>query len=304
MTATALLDAAMARRLERLTLITRRRLDARGQGDRRSVRKGSSLEFADFRHYVHGDDPNRVDWNVYARTGSLFVRLYEEEEVLNVHLILDTSRSMDWGDPNKLQYGRRLAASLGYVALNAANRLFVWSVEGSVPSFGPIWGRARANTLLTFLSALKPSQPGTPVVASFAPARLPDLEHGIGSASRRKASGLTILLSDLLSPSWEGAIARLAGNTDELVVLHVLAPQELHPDLGGDVRLIDRETGSSVPVTLNTDALRLYGEHLEAWQAKVQLTCQRHGARYVPVDTSSPIETVVFDTLRRRGVLR
>ena len=92
-----LLDGAFARRLERLTLVSRKRLVGQGQGDRRSLRKGSSLEFADYRHYVEGDDPARVDWNIYSRTDTLFVRLYEEEEVLNAHLLVDASRSMDWG---------------------------------------------------------------------------------------------------------------------------------------------------------------------------------------------------------------
>ncbi|HEX8969541.1 MAG TPA: DUF58 domain-containing protein, partial [Chloroflexota bacterium] len=99
-----LLDGALARRLERLSLVSRKRFIGQGQGDRRSLRKGSSLEFADYRHYVEGDDPARVDWNIYSRTDTLFVRLYEEEEVLNVHLLVDASRSMDWGEPSKLRY--------------------------------------------------------------------------------------------------------------------------------------------------------------------------------------------------------
>src|SRR5437762_487689 len=114
-----LLDGAFARRLERLTLVSRKRLIGQGQGDRRSLRKGSSLEFADYRHYVEGDDPARVDWNIYSRTDTLFVRLYEEEEVLNVHLVLDASRSMDWGEPSKLRYARRVAAALAYLGKSA-----------------------------------------------------------------------------------------------------------------------------------------------------------------------------------------
>src|SRR4030081_261989 len=114
-----LLDGAFARRLERLTLVSRKRLIGHGQGDRRSLRKGSSLEFADFRHYVEGDDPARVDWNIYSRTDTLFVRLYEEEEVLNVHLLVAASRSMDWEQPAKLHSAQRPASTLGYIALNA-----------------------------------------------------------------------------------------------------------------------------------------------------------------------------------------
>lgn len=274
-----------------------------GQGDRRSLRKGSSLEFADFRHYVPGDDPNRVDWSVYGRTGQLFVRVYEEEELLNVHVLVDASRSMDWGEPNKLQYARQLAASLGYLALSGANRLHVWPLASGAQPFGPAWGRQRAAPMVKFLTDLKPAQTETPVsVPGMNPAP-PDVDAQLGSTSNR-ASGLNVFLSDLLSPTWEQALRRVAARSGDSVVLHVLAPQELRPQLGSDVRLIDRETGAAVAVTLNNDAIRLYGQRLDEWRAKVEGFCTRHSMGYVLVDTEVPLETTLFDTLRRRGVVR
>ena len=296
-----LLDGAFARRLERLSLLSRKRLLGQGQGDRRSLRKGSSLEFADYRHYVEGDDPARVDWNIYRRTEALFVRLYEEEEVLNVHLLVDASRSMDWGEPSKLRFARRVAAALGYVALNASNRLYVWPLSASAGSYGPAWGRGRAGAMLSFVEDFKPAQAATPVVVG--PATPPDLEQSLSTFSSR-ATGLVILLSDLLSPTWEKALGRLASRSAEVVVLHTLSPQELRPALGGDVRLIDRESGAAVSVTLNTDALRLYGQRLDEWRRTIETFCARHGVGYVPIDTSTPLDTVIFDTLRRRGVVR
>jgi uncharacterized protein (DUF58 family) len=296
-----LLDGALARRLERLTLISRRRLVGQGQGDRRSLRKGSSLEFADYRHYVEGDDPARVDWNIYSRTDTLFVRLYEEEEVLNVHLLVDASRSMDWGEPPKLRYARQLAAALGYVALNAANRLFVWPLGASASAYGPAWGRGRAGAMLTFMDEFRPAQTVTPLVAGLSTG--PDLEQSLNTFTSR-AGGLVVLISDLLSPSWEKALSRLAGRSGEVVVLHTLSPQELRPTLGGDVRLIDRESGASVSVTLNNDAIRLYGQRLAEWRRTVESFCARHGMGYLPIDTATPLETLLFDVLRRRGVVR
>ena len=296
-----LLDGAFARRLERLQLVSRKRLVGQGQGDRRSLRKGSSLEFADYRHYVEGDDPARVDWNIYSRTDTLFVRLYEEEEVLNVHLLVDASRSMDWGEPPKLHYARRLASALGYIALNASNRLFVWPLSASSTAYGPAWGRGRAGPMLSFIDDFKPAQMTTPILAGLgAPA---DLEQSLGTFTSR-AGGLVVLISDLLSPSWEKALARLAGRPGDLVVLHTLSPQELRPTLGGDVRLIDRESGAAVSVTLNNDAIRLYGQRLTEWRRTVESFCARHGMGYVPIDTETPLETIVFDTLRRRSVVR
>ena len=296
-----LLDGAFARRLERLTLVSRKRLVGQGQGDRRSLRKGSSLEFADYRHYVEGDDPARVDWNIYSRTDTLFVRLYEEEEVLNVHLLVDASRSMDWGDPSKLRFARRLAAALGYVALNASNRLYVWPLAASATAFGPAWGRGRAGAMLGFIDDFKPFQNATPVVSGIHPP--PDLDQTLSSFNSR-AGGLVVLVSDLLSASWEKALGRLAARSGEVVVLHTLSPQELRPALGGDVRLIDRETGSAVSVTLNNDAIRLYSQRLTEWRRTVESFCARHGMGYVPIDTSTPIETLVFDVLRRRGIVQ
>jgi uncharacterized protein (DUF58 family) len=296
-----LLDGAYARRLERLTLVSRKRLAGQGQGDRRSLRKGSSLEFADYRHYVEGDDPARVDWSIYSRTDTLFVRLYEEEEVLNVHLVVDASRSMDWGEPSKLRYARRIAASLGYVALNASNRVFVWPLSATAASYGPAWGRGRAGPMLSFIEDFKPFQQATPVLAGMhAPS---DLEQSLNTFTSR-TGGLVILVSDLLSANWEKALSRLVARAGEVVVLHTLSPQELRPTLGGDVRLIDRESGAAVSVTLNNDAIRLYSQRLDEWRRTVESFCARHGMGYVPVDTSTPLETLTFDVLRRRGVVR
>jgi uncharacterized protein (DUF58 family) len=296
-----LLDGAVARRLERLSLVSRKRLVGQGQGDRRSLRKGSSLEFADYRHYVEGDDPARVDWNIYSRTDSLFVRLYEEEEVLNVHVLLDASRSMDWGEPSKLHYARRLAGALGYIALNASNRLFVWPLSATTASFGPAWGRARASAMLSFIDEFRPTQAATPQVAGLNSP--PDLDQSLVSFANR-SGGLVLFISDLLSASWEKALARLSGRPGDVVVLHTLSPEELRPSLGGDVRLIDRESGATVSVTLNNDAVRLYGQRMAEWRRNVESFCARHGMGYVPIDTSTPLETLVFDVLRRRGVVR
>src|SRR5687767_6311277 len=141
-------------RLDRLGLVSRRRLIGFGKGDRRSARHGTSLEFVDYRPYTSGDDPRQVDWNIYGRSGSLFVKLFEEEEVLTVHLLLDTSRSMDWGSSNKLQFARRVTAALGYISLVGATRLQVTSLaQGVEASFGPAWGRRQMGGLLSFLES-------------------------------------------------------------------------------------------------------------------------------------------------------
>jgi hypothetical protein len=156
--------------------------------------------------------------------------------------------------------------------------------------------------MLSFIEDVRPSQSSTPVVLG-APATPPDLDQSLGTFTNR-GGGLVVLLSDLLSPTWEKALTRLAGRSGEVVVLHTLSPQELRPALGGDVRLIDRESGAAVSVTLNNDAIRLYSQRLEEWRRTLESFCGRHGMGYVPIDTATPIETLLFETLRRRGVVR
>lgn len=304
MTDTPLLDARFARRLERLTLLTRQPLDAQSAGDRRSRRKGASLEFADYRPYVAGDDPGRVDWHVFARTDVLFVREYEDEHVLPVDVFVDLSGSMDWGEPNKLLRARQITAALGYAALCAANRLQVLPLDVAGAPFGPAWGRGRAATLLRFLDGL---HAGDALASSeTVTARSPgggDLSKALARYPARPR-GLAILISDLLSPTWEAGLRRLAEKHADAVVLHTLAPEELRPDLGGDVRLVDRETGTSVAVTLNGDAVRRYVQRLTAWRRAVESFCSRHGMRYVLVDTAEPVEKLLFETLPRGRVVQ
>src|SRR5438105_14408623 len=114
---------------------------------------------------------------------------------------------MDWYEPAKLHYARRVAAALGYVALNAANRLYVWPLNASSSAYGPAWGRARAGAMLNFVEEFRPAQASTPVVFG-SPANPPDLEQSLATFTNR-GGGLVVLLSDLLSPTWEKALTRL-----------------------------------------------------------------------------------------------
>ena len=174
--------------------------------------------------------------------------------------------------------------------------------SASATSYGPAWGRGRAGRCSASWTSSSRPRPTTPILAGLrAP---PDLEQSLATFTSR-SGGLVVLVSDLLSPSWEKALARLAGRSGEVVVLHTLSPQELRPTLGGDVRLIDRESGAAVSVTLNNDAIRLYGQRLDEWRRTVESFCARHGMGYVP-DRHGACRSkrLVFDVLRRRGVVR
>ncbi|MCC6174385.1 MAG: DUF58 domain-containing protein [Chloroflexi bacterium] len=287
-----LVEAGFLERLERLSLVSRRRVAGRGKGDRRSIRKGTSIEFVDYRHYTPGDDPRSVDWNIYRRSGNLYVKQFEEEEILTAHVLVDVSRSMDWGTPTKLHYASRLATALGYIVLAGSTRLAVATLSGpQATTFGPAWGRRSLAGLVQFLE--REHDHGET-----------DLDAALDMYARRAEPGLAILISDLLTPKFEQGIRRLLDRRFEVTVLHLLAPEEVQPAMGGDLTLVDRETGNEVAITLNQEALDRYADRFRTWTRAIESFCARHDVAYQRIQTSERLEVVLFDSLRRRGVLR
>jgi uncharacterized protein (DUF58 family) len=288
----ALLEGAFLERLERLSLVSRRRVAGYGKGDRRSIRKGTSIEFVDYRHYTPGDDPRSVDWNIYRRSGNLYVKQFEEEEILTAHVLVDVSRSMDWGTPSKLHFAARLAAALGYIVLAGSSRLVVTTLSGATATtFGPAWGRRSVAGLVDFLTKDRPHGET-------------DLDAALDAYARRAEAGQAILISDLLTPKFEQGIRRLLDRRHEVTILHVLAPEEVHPPMAGDLTLIDRETGDEVAITLSQEALDRYEERFRTWTRGVESFCSRHDVIYQRIQTGERLEVVLFDHLRRRGILR
>lgn len=288
-----LIDEALLRRLERLSLAPRKPAAGGLGGEHRSSARASSTDFADYRQYIPGDDFRRIDWNAYGRSGTLYVKLTEAREQLPVHILLDASRSMAWGEPSKLRYAAQLAAALGYVSLARYDRLTVTALGQEPRQLRDVRGRGRLANLLNFLRELHPS------------GQL-DLNAAL-SAYRinRRAGGLAILISDLLSPDGfeDGLNSLLAAGVD-VVVLQVLSPQELDPAAGGDVELVDAETSEIVEVSLTPRMIAVYRERLDRWCADAEDLCTRRGVTYVRVTTDTPLETLFLEQLRRVGVLR
>ncbi len=288
----AILEGAFLERLERLALVSRRRVSGYGKGDRRSIRKGTSIEFTDYRRYTPGDDPRQVDWNIYRRSGNLYVKQFEEEEILTAHILIDISRSMDWGAPSKAEYASRLAAALGYIILAGSTRLVVATLSGStVTTFGPAWGRRQLAELQSFLRRAE-STGDT------------DLDAALATYARRAEGGLAIVISDLMTPKFEQGMKRLIDRRFEVTLLHVLAPEEVSPSMSGDLTLIDTETKSEVAITLNQEALDRYQARFRAWTNAIESFAARHQMLYQRIQTNERLEHILFDSLRRRGVLR
>jgi uncharacterized protein (DUF58 family) len=294
-----LLDEEFMRRLDQLELVFRKAAAGRLRGERASRKRGQGTDFADYRNYVHGDDPRFIDWNIYGRLDRLFLKLFVEEEDLHLHVLVDTSASMGFGEPSKFDAARRLAAALVYVGLIGQNRVSVHPLgEGAPPPFGPVRGRNSAFRAFRFLQDLAPS--GRTALAASARSW----------ALARSRRGVSVLLSDLLDPGdgripgFEDALPFLAGRALDAHVVHLLSPVEIEPDARGDLRLVDSETDEFAEVSIGEAILRKYRSNLQGFLERVRAFCLRRGMAYLFAHTDTPFEKIVLDALRRGGLLR
>ncbi len=292
-----LFSEVFLRRLERLALIFRQAASSRMQGERRSSRRGQSVEFSDFRPYALGDDFRRIDWNAYARLERLFIKLFVAEEDTTLHLLVDSTRSMDWGEPNKLHYAAQAAGALGYIALVGLDRVTVATSRGNNgyanTVFPPVRGKQSAVKLFSFLQAVSPCL--EPIAtASWLSAY----------AANASSSGVVVIISDLMSDGWESGLSLLRGRKHDVSVIHLLSPNELEPDIIGDFRLVDSESRAEIELTADFETLTKYKTNLQNWQDNWRQFCRARGISYIPVPTSLPLEDLLFAWLPNRGILR
>ncbi len=286
-------DEAFLRQLERLLLLMRSPVRGGLKGGRRSVKRGQSVEFADYRDYSMGDDLRQLDWNVYARLEKLFVKLFVEEEDVTITLLVDASASMATGHPQKLLFAKRAAAALGYIGLASEDRVAVSALSGRIARRrAALRGSGRVFRLLADLSAIDVADGPTDLVAAarHAGAQL----HG---------RGVVVLLSDLLDPAADRVIRELAATGSELIILHILSPDELDPALEGDLRLVDSETGERVDITADLATIDAYRERLVAWKAGFADLAAKRRASYVDLSSDVNLADLMFAELRRRRVL-
>jgi uncharacterized protein (DUF58 family) len=290
---TTVFDEGFLRQLERLKVLMKQPVRGGLKGGRRSVRRGQSVEFADYRDYALGDDLRQLDWNVLARLERLFVKLFVEEEDVTVSFLVDASASMAHGTPGKLLFAKRAAAALGYIGLASEDRVVVTSLGGRVARRQPgIRGSGRVFRLLSNLSAIQPAQGPTDLLAC-----------GRQAAAQVTGRGVIVLLSDLLDPAADRVIRDLAATGSDLIVIHVLAPDELDPQLEGDLRLVDAETGDGIDVTADLATVDAYKARLASWRDGLAALCAKRQASYVPLSTDLPLADLVFAELRRRRVV-
>ena len=295
----ALISPDLMKRLEQLQLLARRRSKSTAKGERRSGARGQSVEFADYRTYVPGDDLRRIDWNLFGRLERLFLKLYEEERELPVTIYLDSSESMSFGRVSKFDFARQVAAAVGYVALCGFDRITVEPFPladdqaGLVGELRAVRGRRSAMRFFDNLNRLKAG--GT---ADFNQAlRLGAMKH--------RAQGVIVVLSDFLDPAgYEDGLKSLASRGSEVHAVQILAPEELEPSSYGDLRVIDSETGAEQEVTFGKYRLKAYRATVQNYCRRLQEYCRARGIRYQLAQSDTPIDDLLLKAMRTGGMWR
>lgn len=289
-----LFDDEFQRKLEYLAMVSKRVFSGAMRAERRTKKTGSGIEFADHRDYAPGDDIRALDWHAFQRFDRLLIRLYEEEEDLSIYFILDTSSSMGFGEGQKLRQAKRLAAALAYVGLANLDRIAIVTATDEISGRMPTTrGKARIFRIFRFLSGVKAEG-----------------ETDLGEAmktfvAQHKRKGLAVVLSDLYDPEgFERGINVLRFNRFEPYVIHLVDPRDGKPDIRGDVRVYDCETGAEREVTVTAKILEkyqsAYGEYLD----EVQRFCTSRQVSYFRADVDASFDELILRVFRRGGFLR
>lgn len=292
--ATSLLSPEFLQQLERLELTSRKIFRGALKGERRSPRKGQSVEFADYRNYVPGDDLRFLDWNTYARLDRLFLKMFLEEEDLHFYVLVDASRSMDFGQPSKLEYAKRVAAALGFVGLAHSDRVKIETLgQGLHQSSPALRGRRSVWRLFQQVEAIAVESP-TPLAV------------GVKNFCLRNAGrGIVVLLSDLMDKNgFEEGLRYFAARQLDVYVIQTLCREELSPDLTGDLRLTDAEDDDIAEITVSAPLLARYQQTLNGFVGAVREYCARRNMSYLLANNQLPFEQLVTRYLRARGLVR
>lgn len=288
-----LLSPNLLARLERMELISRKVFRGRLKGERRSRRKGQSVEFADYRNYTPGDDLRFVDWNLYARLDKLYLKLFLEEEDLHVFFLVDASPSMSFGDPTKFFAAKQVAAALGFVGMCRGDRVrieFLGNQNRSSPVFR---GRSQLGRMTEFVNSVEPIEVFnlTDAVKRF--------------CLRNSGRGIVVLLTDLMDKSgYESALRLLVGQQMDVFVLHMLSPEEMEPELTGDLKLVDCEDEDEAEISVSSALLKKYKATLAAYVNQARKFCAQRDMTYLLTRSDQGADVLVGQYLRERGLVR
>lgn len=289
-----LLDPEFMHKLEQLELVSRKIFAGKMRGERRSKRRGESVEFADHRGYVSGDDLRHLDWNILARLDSLFVKLFLQEEDLHVSLLIDVSKSMDWGTPNKGLYARRVAAAVAYIGLVNFDRVSLYAYSNGLQYELPgVRGRRLMFKVVDWLTKIEFDGASNLAVAAKQ------------FAIRHPQQGIVIVLSDFFEKGgYEDGLRFLLGRKYDLYTIQMLSPEEIDPPLVGDLQLVDVEDEDRADVTISRALINRYKANLQAYCGGLRDFCTARGISYMFTSTDVPFDSVILSYFRKRGLIK
>jgi len=287
----ALLTPELLRRLEQFQLLAKRRAKSSSRGERRSRARGQSVEFADHRSYVPGDDFRYLDWNLYGRLDRLFLKLYEEERELPVRIFLDASESMTFGEPRKFDFARQVAAAVGYVALSGFDRVSV--IPFPDLANGATMEPATRMQEMAARGGLRSVRGKKSAIPFF---------QNLSALSAGGAANLNVL-SDFLDPAgYEAGLTALVGRGFQVDLVQILAPEEIAPTTFGDLRLVDSETGGMQEVTFGRYRLKTYQQTVQNFLQRLREYCKGRGINFFTASSKTPLEELLLKQLRQSEV--
>ncbi|MEK7448756.1 MAG: DUF58 domain-containing protein [Planctomycetota bacterium] len=300
----SLFTAEFLQKLEQLKLLSRNVFTGKMKGERRSRKRGASVEFADYRNYVQGDEFRHIDWYAYARLENLFLKLFMEEEDLSIYFLIDGSHSMAFpapqnnssagrtsGEPwSKFAYAKRIVGALSYIALANLDRVAISLFNNRCCQNLPLThGPARIFKIFRFLEQIEPAEGIT------------DLTKAVTNfLSEHKKRGLVVIISDLMNVNgYESGLRNLKFYKYEPMVIHLFAPAEINPPPGGDWRLIDSETGGAVEISLSHRIIKTYQQRLNIFCEQAESYCRSLGINYLRTTTDTDFEDLILKYLKQ-----
>lgn len=288
-----LLNDKFLKQLDRLQLRCHEIFRGRFKGERRSLNRGVGIEFSDYRPYELGDDLRHIDWNVYARLNLPFIKLFSADEDLSIFIFVDNSKSMSFGTPTKLECAKRIAAAFSYIGLANFDRVSIATLSDQMIPIVPLtYGKSQFPKLSRSIEA---------IAAAHETHLGSCLTHFAASARR---SGAAIVISDFLdSDGYELGLKQLKSRKFDLTAIQLLSDEELRPNISGELRLEDAETGKKKGLTVSDRALVNYRERVDAFCAGLKGFCLNQGITYIKIDNRVPIEEFFLQNLRKTGLI-
>ena len=262
-------DKGFFDKLNTLKMSLNMRLSQGMSGIRKSSAKGSSVEFSDFREYMLGDDIRRIDWNAYGRTDKLYIKQFMEEKEGIFQIFIDTSRSMCFGEIPKSTMALQMAGALAYIVLNNLDRVYINEMkENSLTKGKGVTGGAAFSHVLNDLSRIT-FDGGTSLSKTI-------------MSRPVQCGGVSIIISDFLDANgMEEAMKYLAYKKQTIVLIQILAKEEVEVNYEGTLNMLDMETNERVKITMSNATIKKYKEQLDEMRSDLEQLARKYGAKYI-----------------------